>query len=247
MHSYGLIGFPLEHSFSPDYFNKKFKSLGLSDYQYKLFPLVNISEIRTLAVNEQNLKGLNITIPYKKSVIQYLDSYEQEVGFTSSCNTIKICRKNGIQLHGYNTDIAGFEAALKPLLKEQHKRALILGNGGSAATVKHVLNSLNIGFLCISRNPANKECITYDALSHSMISNNKLIINTTPLGMFPDTSSFPEIAYECLGPEHLCFDLVYNPEITMFMKKSSAMGATVSNGLQMLYTQAEASWKIWRK
>lgn len=187
-----------------------------------------------------HLKGLNVTVPYKKLVLPFLDA-RNIPGELAACNCIKI--KNG-QLTGYNTDVVGFEKSLLPLLKTHHSKALILGNGGAAAAVRYVLKRLSISFTMVSRQPQN-DVLTYDQLTAKVIEEYSLIINTTPLGTFPEVEQYPQIPYHFLSSKHLLYDLVYNPEKTLFLQKGEAQGAAIKNGYEMLVLQAEESWRIW--
>ena len=244
---YGLIGFPLEHSFSKGYFTEKFKNNHLSNCRYENFPIKSIGELKNIIEINPDLIGLNVTIPYKISIIDHLDELDENAKTIHSVNTIKIIRENKIKLIGYNTDIIGLTMALKPQLRPIHSRALILGNGGSSKAVQFVLRSLGIGFLIVTRNPKKENEISYDELNENHIRFHPLIINTTPLGMWPKVEEFPEINYDFVTSEHLLFDLIYNPEMTIFLKKGQEKGAMISNGLSMLHQQAEASWQIWNK
>jgi shikimate dehydrogenase len=244
---YGLIGFPLDHSFSKSYFTEKFKKNHLSNCRYENFSIKSISELKNTIEINPDLIGLNVTIPYKISVIDHLDELDENAKTIQSVNTIKIIRENKIKLIGYNTDIIGLTMALKPQLRPVHNRALILGNGGSSQAVQFVLKSLGIEFLIVTRNPKLENEITYSELNENHIRFHPLIINTTPLGMWPKIEEFPEINYDFISNEHLLFDLIYNPEMTIFLKKGQEKGAMISNGLSMLHQQAEASWQIWNK
>ncbi|NOX86657.1 MAG: shikimate dehydrogenase, partial [Chlorobi bacterium] len=243
MELYGLIGKKLEHSFSPGYFRNKFRELNL-DARYLLFELDNISEFPGLILKHKNLKGLNVTIPYKKEIIPFLDKPDETAISVGAVNTIKIGRSSGkLFLEGYNTDITGFKEALTPLLNKRNVRhALILGTGGSANAVSFVLERMNIDFSFVSRN-GKQPLLNYDELNKEIISRSLLIVNTTPLGMFPRVNEFPDIPYEFLTKDHVIFDLIYNPAETVFLKKARRKGALTSNGMKMLEFQAEASWK----
>ena len=242
MRRYGLIGFPLTHSFSPSFFADKFSKNGLNDCSYDSFPLESIDKLNELIRHQPFLRGLNVTIPYKKAVLPFLHEYDREVEQTGSCNCIKI--ENGI-LKGYNTDVTGFEKSLLPLLKPYHNKVLVLGTGGAAAAVLFVLNKLGIDYLSATRNVKEENQIAYQALTPSIMADCKLIINTTPLGMFPFVNESPAILYDYIGSHHLLFDLIYNPAETLFLKKGKEKGAIVKNGQEMLVIQAEESWKIW--
>lgn len=240
MRSFGLIGYPLGHSFSPAYFEEKFKREGIEDASYQAFPLEDVSYFPFLVVREVELCGLNVTVPYKKQILPYLNRIDPLAEKIGAVNTIKI---ENAELVGYNTDIEGFVEAIRPLLPVYHESALILGNGGSAMAVKAGLESLGIDYKVVSRSKDGD--LNYDAITKEIVSENTIVINTTPLGMFPDVDFFPNFPYEYLSNGHLCFDLIYNPEETAFMRLSAEQGAKVSNGLEMLKAQAEASWRIW--
>ena len=245
MRLFGLIGYPLEHTFSPAYFAKKFEQEGLTDCEYRAFPLKALDELTGLLSQHPNLEGLNVTKPYKQMVINYLNAVEGKAYEAGAVNTIKIhISKRDVYLKGFNTDIDGFEKSLQPLLKPAHKHALILGSGGAGKAIQLVLEKFGITYKMISRNPGSHR-ITYEELSESQVAESKLIINATPIGTYPHVDEAPPIPYEAIGPEHLLYDLVYNPPETLFMQKGAAQGATVRNGRAMLELQAEASWKIW--
>lgn len=240
LNKYGLIGYPLSHSFSPTYFAKKFDALGISNTQYDIYPIDHIQGVLPL-INQ--LKGFNVTIPYKQSVMPFLDHISPEAKSIGAVNTVCIT-SNGITT-GYNTDVYGFEQSLVPLLKEQHNKALVLGSGGAALAVCFVLKKLNIEFVLVSRHK-KEGVLTYDEISPSILKDHPLIINTTPLGMSPRINQCPNIPYETLDDHHLLYDLVYNPEETLFLKKGKAQNAVVKNGIEMLHLQAEKSWSIWQ-
>jgi shikimate dehydrogenase len=246
MNKYGLIGFPLIHSFSAQYFSEKFFREGISDSLYDLYPIDNINKFPVLVNDNNNLRGLSVTIPYKQAVIPFLYSLDNIAKQVGAVNTIKIIKGENVLLKGYNTDVFGFEESLKPLLKEHHNKALILGTGGASKAVAYVLKKLGINFLFVSRSNFNSaSVITYEELNRDIISSHLLIINASPAGMFPHIGESPAIPYDYLTKEHLLYDLVYNPAETMFMKKGTEKGAVVTNGLQMLYLQAEKAWQIW--
>ena len=244
MHQLGLIGFPLSHSFSKSYFSKKFAQQHIDDWQYDLFPLPNIEQIEMLISTTPNLIGLNVTLPYKQSVIPYLHQLEEVAIATGAVNTILFEQEKRI---GYNTDVAGFAHCLQILSVEKDiQTALVLGNGGSSKEVKYVLAQYNIAFMVVSRSSA-AATIMYDDLDANIIAAHQLIINTTPLGMLPYEHTFPLIPYEYLTPAHVLFDLVYNPAETVFLQKGKAVGCVTMSGLPMLYAQADAAWDIWQK
>lgn len=243
MNVYGLIGYPLTHSFSKKYFDAKFKSENISNAQFKLFDMPSISQLTQLLQQETDLKGFAITIPYKEQIIPYLHQTNAVVQQIKACNCVKMINN---QLHGFNTDVLGFKQMLLPLLKPQHTQALILGTGGAAKAVQFVLEELNISYQYVSRNQSNTS-LTYEALSKEIIEQHMLIINCTPLGTFPAVEQFPAIPYQYINSQHLLVDLVYNPPQTSFMQKGLLQGATVCNGYNMLVLQAAENWKIWNQ
>jgi len=246
MRLFGLIGYPLGHSFSVPYFKRKFEDEGI-DAEYRNFPLEQISDFEELVKREPTLVGLNVTVPYKQKIIPYLDALNPTARSIGAVNTIFFCRKEGrLSLLGYNSDVHGFERSLKEHLKEEHKQALVLGSGGSSKAVMHVLDSLGITFQVVSRT-RGEGLLTYDQLDREIMEAHSLIINTTPLGMHPKIDSYPEIPYEMITPRHLLFDLVYNPEKTRFLSMGQEQGASIVNGSDMLVYQAEGSWEIWNK
>lgn len=241
---YGLIGKKLTHSFSADFFNKKFQREGINE-SYSLFPLKNVDELPDLLKMNPELKGLNVTIPYKQDVFKYLDNISKEAAQIGAVNVIKITKTEGkTNLEGFNSDYIGFRDSLKPLLSPDMTKALVLGTGGASKAVRYVLNELGFKVTSVSRKPSNDH-LSYNELTREIIERNLLIVNTTPLGMFPDIGSYPDIPYQYLSSNHLCYDLVYNPLVTRFMEKSQEYGAKVKNGLEMLELQALASWDIW--
>ena len=241
MRLFGLIGYPLSHSFSKVYFTKKFEQEGLSDCRYENFPIASIAEIKNILYDHPELEGLNVTIPYKQQVISYLHQASPVVQVIGACNCIKI--EKG-QLHGFNTDVIGFKKSLEKFLKPHHSKALVLGSGGVSKAVEYVLSQLNIRVQVISRNPVEGQ-LAYDFLDKNILQDHLLIINTTPLGTVPNTAEAPGIPYNFLTPDHYLFDVVYNPNKTTFLKRGEEMGAAIQNGSEMLEIQAEESWKIW--
>ncbi len=237
---YGLLGFPLAHSFSKAYFEEKFRKESIKNTTYENFVLPKIEEVELLLVKE-NLQGFNITTPYKKLIIPYLNALDSTTEKIGAVNCVK---KTGNSWTGYNTDILGFENSLRPLLQAHHSKAVVLGTGGASRAVCFVLEQLGIKITKVS-SQEKEECINYYDLDYDLINSNKLIINTTIVGAFPNTDNSPDIPYEYLSPSHLCYDLTYHPAESMFLKKSSAMGAETKNGLEMLILQAEESWRIW--
>ncbi|RZK50752.1 MAG: shikimate dehydrogenase [Pedobacter sp.] len=247
MRKFGLIGFPLSHSFSKRYFSEKFAELGIADCSYELFPISAISELPQLLQAHSTLRGLNVTIPYKIEVLPYLttvDSAAQLIGAVNCIHILHNSESSNLKLIGYNTDAHGFQASLSPLLNQQHNFALILGDGGAAQAVKYVLNQLGIGYQLVTRRPQSNS-IRYAELDAECIQKHKLIINTTPLGMSPDLNAAPILPYEYLSSEHLVYDLVYNPEKTKFLQLAEQSGAKIKNGMEMLILQAERAWEIW--
>lgn len=241
MTRYGLIGRNLEHSFSPTYFNKKFAREGIADHSYKLLELDTLKGLMD-EVSREGLAGFNVTIPFKEKIINQLDELDAVARKVGAVNTVKV---HDGKLYGYNTDIYGFHESLKPFIKPDRK-ALILGTGGAAKAVGYVLRELNIEHRFVSRTPGFTNEIGYDNLDVFTIRDHQLIINTTPLGMYPYNEGFPPIPYHLITPEHVLYDLIYNPPETVFMKKGKDKGATVLNGQKMLELQAERSWEIWQ-
>lgn len=241
MRLFGLIGHPLSHSFSGKYFAEKFEKEGILDCSYENFPIPDIDELKTV-LSLPGLQGLNITIPYKEKIIPFLYFKSEIVKKINACNCIKII--DG-KLYGFNTDVTGFETSLiRKLNPAIHRHALVLGTGGASNAVKFVLEKLKINYSVVSRKKA-VGLLNYEKITPEIIQSNKLIINTTPLGMFPDINDAPPLPYEFLSPDHLLVDLIYNPEKTLFLKKGEEAGAQIQNGLEMLELQAEKSWKIW--
>jgi len=243
MRKFGLIGHPLSHSFSKQYFEDKFQKESLSNCSYSLFDIEKIDEIIKLRQSEPSLSGLNVTIPYKQSVIPFLDVVSEQAKEVGAVNTIKI--KDGKWI-GYNSDIYGFYKTLLPLLKQENNAALILGTGGASLAVKYVLKSLKIPYYMVSRNE-EEGCLTYDQINKSILLSYNILINTTPLGMFPHALAMPEIPFHFVNQAHIFYDLIYNPQLTMFLRKAQEKGCIVKNGLEMLQLQAEKSWDIWNE
>jgi shikimate dehydrogenase len=242
MKKYGLIGFPLGHSFSVRYFNEKFRREFIPDCSYVNFEITSVSLLHDI-IKDPDLRGLNVTIPYKESVVPLLNKKDPVVEQTGACNCILI--RQGI-LSGFNTDVIGFEKSLEEKLTDRDKRAMILGTGGSSKAVAWVLRKKGIEILWVSRtktSAANQ--VRYEDLDQKILQAHSLIINSTPLGMYPNTGKYPPLPYENIGTGHYLFDLVYNPEKTVFLAKGEAAGARIKNGADMLAIQAEASWKIW--
>ena len=238
---YGLLGKTLKHSFSKAYFSKKFSSENIDDCRYENFELASIKELPELLNGNPDIQGLNVTIPYKEEVLPFLDYENDIVKEINACNCIKI---SGGKLSGYNTDVIGFQQSLEKLLKSHHKSALIIGTGGSAKAVRYALNTLGVAYQNVSRTKTSST-ITYEELDEESVKSHLLIVNTSPVGMYPKIEEAPAIPFQFVTPEHLLFDLTYNPEKTLFLKKGEEKGATISNGSEMLILQAEESWRIW--
>ena len=240
MTTYGLIGYPLGHSFSRKFFTEKFEKEGI-DAQYLNFEIPSIEEFPEIIKNHPELGGLNVTIPYKQQVMQYLDELSLEAKEIGAVNVVKV----GEKLKGYNSDVIGFVNSIKPLLKAHHKKALILGTGGASKAIRYGLaEKLGMETLFVSRS-AREGVITYEEVTPSLLKEYEVIVNCSPVGMFPHVDECPTLPYEAMNENHLLYDLVYNPLETLFMKKGAAQGATVKNGLEMLHLQAIASWEFW--
>jgi shikimate dehydrogenase len=252
MRTFGLIGYPLSHSFSRKYFTEKFLKEGITDCRYELFSIEDVNDLPVLIAQDHDLSGLNVTIPHKLGVLPLLNELDDAAANIGAVNCISVIRTiddeqaSRLHLKGYNTDAYGFEESLKPLLKVEHTMALVLGNGGAAKAVKYVLNKLEIPFVVVARKAAD-ESILYSDVTPAMLAEYTVVINTTPLGMSPNINSFPDLPYQAMTEKHLAYDLVYNPAETLFLKKALAQGATVKNGLEMLHLQAERSWEIWNQ
>lgn len=243
MDIYGLIGYPLGHSFSKSHFENMFNNEGI-EASFLNFEIDNLNKLQKIINTYQSIKGLSVTIPYKQDIIPFLDLISKEAKAIGAVNSIRITRNNNkIICKGFNTDVYGFKISFLHLIGSNRSKALILGSGGAAKAIKYTLNELGIEYLEVSRTPTHKQ-ISYNEIS-SIIKNYKIIINTTPLGMFPNTNSCPDIPYQKLNSSYYLFDLTYNPEITTFMKKGIENKANVKNGLEMLHLQAQKSWSLW--
>lgn len=247
MDKYGLIGYPLGHSFSKNFFNDKFRNEGI-DAEYINFEIPSIEDLPAIIESTPNLKGFNVTIPYKEKVISYLDELTPNATAIKAVNVVKIVRGKGkkIRLIGHNSDITGFTQSIQPSLDPHHKKALILGTGGASKAIYHGLKTLGVESIFVSRREAEK-IITYQQLTPEIMKEYEVIVNCTPLGMYPKTDECPDIPYELITPDHLLYDLIYNPDTTLFMRKGQAQGAIAKNGLEMLLLQAFAAWKIWQE
>jgi len=243
MSKFGLIGKNIDYSFSKSYFTKKFDFEGLQ-HTYQNFDINSIKDFPDIFKSTKGIKGLNVTIPYKEEVIPYLDKIDKKATKIGAVNTIRITKKG--KLIGYNTDYYGFQKSIEPYLKPQHKKALILGTGGSSKAIAYALKRLNISYHFVSRTASKFQTYSYDELSETIISEHQIIINCTPLGTFPDTNVCPQIPYDAISKEHLLYDLIYNPEETKFLTIGKLKSATICNGHDMLELQAEKAWEIWK-
>ena len=244
MDKYGLIGYPLGHSFSIGYFNEKFQNECI-DATYENFEIPSIENLTEILDSNPELKGLNVTIPYKEKVISYLDSISPEARAIGAVNVIKVTHKgNKTELKGYNSDVIGFTQSIEPLLERYHKKALVLGTGGASKAIIFSLKSLGRETLTVSRYERHG-CVRYEDITPEMIKEYNVIVNCTPCGMYPQTDDCPNLPYEAMDSHTLLYDLIYNPDETLFLKKGKAQGATVKNGLEMLLLQAFASWNFW--
>jgi shikimate dehydrogenase len=255
MKTYGLIGYPLGHSFSKKYFTEKFEKENIKDNIYNLYPIENIHLFPKLINDNSNLLGLNVTIPYKESIITFLDELDATAKGIGAVNCIKILNDEkkikGViknkKLIGYNTDAFGFRQSIKPFLEKQHEKALILGTGGASKAVAYVLREIGVNCFFVSRTKSetSKNQFIYNELNENIINTFKLIVNSSPVGTYPNIEEAPPIPYQYISSEHLLYDLVYNPEQTEFLKRGKEKGATTVNGLSMLQQQAEEAWRIW--
>lgn len=239
--NYGLVGKNIAYSFSEGYFAQKFKTLGLNGHSYKNFDLSRIEDFQELIAHTEDLKGLNVTIPYKEAIIPYLHSLDKKAKKIGAVNTIRFTKKG---LKGYNTDCYGFKKAISPFLKKHHKKALILGTGGASKAVAYVFDAWNIPFKFVSRKPSINE-IGYHELAEETMKEYTILVNCTPLGTYPNIEEKPTLPYYLITERHLLFDLIYNPEKTAFLQEGEKQGAAISNGLRMLELQAEKAWEIW--
>lgn len=241
MRRFGLIGYPLSHSFSANYFNNKFKELGIDDCVYELYPIEQIEHVRLIFQSYPDLAGLNVTIPYKELVIPYLDEMDTAAQKIGAVNCIRIL--DGIKT-GFNTDYIGFVESVKPYVQDISKKAIVLGTGGASKAICYALSVMQFEIILVSRN-AGKHTLDYSMLTSDLISDAGLIINTTPLGMHPETTAYPKINYNAMHSNQIVFDVIYNPEKTQFLEKAMSKGASIINGMEMLKLQAEEGWRIW--
>jgi len=245
MRLFGLVGYPLSHSFSEKYFTEKFKREKITEARYMLFPLKEINDFSSL-IQRFDFSGMNVTVPFKIEIMKHLDEIDEEAAAAGAVNTIKFYKKNDTLItKGYNTDIFGFEKLLEKFILPHNTKAMILGTGGGSKAVAYVLKKRKIPFSFVSRNPGDAGIYSYQSLTEEIITGHQLIINTTPVGMFPEIDKFPDIPYSFITAGHVCIDLIYNPGMTVFLMKSEHRKATVVNGMEMLSAQAEQSWKIW--
>lgn len=243
MKQFGLIGFPLGHSFSQKFFTEKFGAEAI-DAHYELYPLSDISQFPEL-IQKLELTGLNVTIPYKEQVIQYLDELDDTAAQIGAVNVIKFIRSNGkVILRGYNSDAIGFETSIQSLLQPHHQKALILGTGGASKAVDYTLKKLGLTTQFVSRN-SRPGIFSYEQVTEELIGEYTVIVNASPLGMYPNVDACPDIPYAAITEQHLLYDVIYRPEETLFLNKGKKQGAIIENGMEMLYGQARAAWSIW--
>ena len=242
---YGLLGKNISYSFSRGYFTDKFEKLKLKKSKYVNFDLQNIEDFPSIIDDNEHLKGINVTIPYKEDIIPFLSKIDKTAKKIGAVNTIKFTKRGNLK--GYNSDVVGFENSLIPLLKKHHKRALILGTGGASKAIAYALKRNDIKYKFVSRNPEGKKEISYDSLTKEVMEKHTIIINSTPLGTFPDIEKCPNIPYQLITKNHILYDLIYNPAISTFLSKGKEKEAITKNGLQMLELQAEESWRIWNQ
>lgn len=246
MDLYGLIGHPLGHSFSKKFFNEKFQN-EMIDAEYRNFDIDTIESFPTIIEEHSNLRGVNVTIPYKELVIPYINELSEDAQAIGAVNVIKISRNHeGVHLKGYNSDVIGFTDSIRPLLKPFHKKALILGTGGASKAIRYGLYKLGIETCFVSRRP-KEGMLTYSDLTADIMAEYTVIVNCSPVGMFPHTDERPDLPYQFIGSHHILYDLVYNPDETLFMKSGREQGATTKNGLEMLILQARAGWNFWNE
>ena len=244
MDKYGLIGYPLGHSFSINYFNQKFADEGINA-KYMNFEIPSIDALAEVLDSNPELKGLNVTIPYKQKVMEFLDQISPEARAIGAVNVIRVTHEGkNIKLKGFNSDVIGFTQSIEPMLEPYHKKALILGTGGASKAIDYGLKSLGLETVYVSRY-RRPETICYEDITPEVVKEYNVIVNCTPLGMFPKTEECPQLPYEAMDDRNILYDLIYNPDETMFMKKGEEYGASVKNGLEMLLLQAFASWEFW--
>ena len=247
MDKYGLIGYPLGHSFSISYFNQKFADEGINA-RYENFEIASIDQLEEILATNLNLRGLNVTIPYKEKVIPFLDSISPEARAIGAVNVIRVVhQKNKTLLKGYNSDVIGFTQSIEPMLDPKwHKKALILGTGGASKAINYGLKSLGIEPVFVSRYE-RPGTIQYQSITPEVVREYNVIVNCTPMGMYPHTDECPQLPYEAMDSHTILYDLIYNPDQTLFMRNGAKYGAEVKNGLEMLLLQAFASWEFWHE
>ena len=244
MDKYGLIGYPLGHSFSRDFFNEKFRNEGI-DAEYVNFEIPDISRFPEILTENPDLRGLNVTIPYKEKIISYMDALSEEARRIGAVNVVRVSERKGqTYLKGFNSDVIGFTRSIEPLLEPKHKKALILGTGGASKAIRYGLEQLGLEYRLVSRTP-REGVWSYNQLTPETMQEYTVIVNCTPVGMYPHPDACPPLPYEAIGHDHLLYDLVYNPEETLFLRKGRGQGAITKNGLEMLLLQAYAGWEFW--
>ena len=244
MDKYGLIGYPLGHSFSRDFFNEKFRNEGI-DAEYVNFEIPDISRFPEILTEDPDLRGLNVTIPYKEKIISYMDTLSEEARQIGAVNVVRVSERKGqTYLKGFNSDVIGFTRSIEPLLEPKHKKALILGTGGASKAIRYGLEQLGLEYRLVSRTP-REGVWSYNQLTPETMQEYTVIVNCTPVGMYPHPDACPPLPYEAIGHDHLLYDLVYNPEETLFLRKGRGQGAITKNGLEMLLLQAYAGWEFW--
>lgn len=244
MDKYGLIGYPLGHSFSRDFFNEKFRNEGI-DAEYVNFEIPDISRFPEILTENPDLRGLNVTIPYKEKIISYMDALSEEARQIGAVNVVRVSERKGqTYLKGFNSDVIGFTRSIEPLLEPKHKKALILGTGGASKAIRYGLEQLGLEYRLVSRTP-REGVWSYNQLTPETMQEYTVIVNCTPVGMYPHPDACPPLPYEAIGHDHLLYDLVYNPEETLFLRKGRGQGAITKNGLEMLLLQAYAGWEFW--
>ena len=244
MDKYGLIGYPLGHSFSRDFFNEKFRNEGI-DAEYVNFEIPDISRFPEILTENPDLRGLNVTIPYKEKIISYMDALSEEARQIGAVNVVRVSEQKGqTYLKGFNSDVIGFTRSIEPLLEPKHKKALILGTGGASKAIRYGLEQLGLEYRLVSRTP-REGVWSYNQLTPETMQEYTVIVNCTPVGMYPHPDACPPLPYEAIGHDHLLYDLVYNPEETLFLRKGRGQGAITKNGLEMLLLQAYAGWEFW--
>lgn len=246
MDKYGIIGHPLGHSFSPGFFNEKFRNENI-DAVYEMFDLPQIEAVIEVLASNPELRGLNVTIPYKQKIMHYIDELSDEARAIGAVNVVRISHDNGkVHMKGYNSDVIGFTRSIEPLLEKYHKKALILGTGGASKAVEYGLGKLGLETVKVSRYE-RPDTIQYEKVTADIVREYNVIVNCTPVGMYPDTEECPQLPYEAMDSHTLLYDLIYNPDETLFMKKGRQNGAVTKNGLEMLLLQAYASWEFWNE